>query len=56
MRGSILVKVRGGQVEVFLNCDTYELETVLAPAVDEIKSVVEEALIPADGLVADVAS
>jgi len=51
---SIIVNIRGGRVEVFLNCDTDELEVVLEPVVDEIRTTVEEALvsIEADELMA----
>jgi len=44
MNGSILLKIRDGWVEIFLNCDSYKQEAVLSPIVDEIRRVVEEAL------------
>lgn len=43
MNGSILVTIRDGRVEIFLNC-THEEEEALEPIVLEIRGVVEEGL------------
>ena len=56
MKATILVTVIGNKVATLINCETYELETILGPVADEIKTVVEEALIPTDSLVVDVKS
>jgi len=55
MNGSILVKIQGGRVEVFLNC-THEEEEALEPIMSEIRRVVEEGLelVEADELIASV--
>ena len=55
MNGSILMTIKNGQVEMFLNC-AHEEEETLAPIMSEIRRVVEGGLesVGADGLVACV--
>jgi len=56
MNGSVVINIRNGQVETFLNADGYELEVLLEPVLDEVQIIVEEALAPieTDELVANV--
>jgi len=54
MKATILVTVAGNKVATMLNCDNYEQEAILGPVANEVRAVVEEALILADDLLVDV--